>query len=231
LLGFALAGDANAKKVIVSKYQGVIVIDPGHGGHDRGAKGPEGTLEKAVALNLARMIAVELGSTYRVILTRTDDYWLDIPSRTAVANNKSADLFISIHAGGSFLHQAGGISVYHFDEISGPALTPAAEAPKSPKASGTQIPWNKIQSRHKTTSSVLAKLIQKRISEQVIFIESKLKGAPLFVLEGADMPAVAVEIGYITNPAQEKSLRDINVLSKIAKGIRNGVEDYFQKVR
>ena len=231
LLAFTLSGQANAKNLIVRKYQGVIVVDPGHGGHDRGAKGPEGTLEKTVTLNLARMVAVELGNTYKVILTRTDDYWRDIPDRTATANHEGADLFISLHTGGSFLHQASGMSVYYFNEISGPALTQETEKPKPSKATGTQIPWNKIQSRHKTTSSVLAELIHKRITEQIIFIESKLQGAPLLVLEGADMPAVVVEIGYITNPAEEKSLRDINVLSKIAKGIRNSIEDFFEKVR
>ncbi len=230
LLPVILVAEGNAQKPDIVNYQKVIVVDPGHGGHDRGAKGPERTLEKTVTFNLARIIAVELSNTYKVILTRSDDYGLDLPSRTATANHEPADLFISIHTGGSFHHQAGGMTLYYFKEPLGPALTQTTELLK-PLKSGTQIPWEKIQNRHKTTSSVLAKLIRKRINEQVILIESNVQGAPLMVLEGADMPAVVIEIGYITNPAEEKSLRDINVLSKIAKGIRNAVDEFFQTVR
>ncbi len=218
----------HAKDLIVDQRHGVIVIDPGHGGHDRGAKGPEGTLEKTVTLNLARIIAVELSDTYKVILTRADDYELDVFGRTAAANHAAADLFISIHTGGSFQHQARGMSLYYYKEVSGPALVHAEEGLNVP-GSSAQIPWEKIQIRHKTTSRVLAELIRKRINEQAIFIESKIHGAPLLVLEGADMPAVVLEIGYITNPAEENSLRDINVLSGIAKGIRNAVDEYFKK--
>ncbi|MBU0986920.1 MAG: N-acetylmuramoyl-L-alanine amidase [Proteobacteria bacterium] len=219
----------HAQSPIIEKHQGVIVLDPGHGGRDTGAKGPDGTFEKTVTMNLARMTAAELGSRYKVILTRTDDYVMDIPSRTAVANHASADLFISIHSGGSFLHQVGGISVYYFKEPSGIALTPETEI-SSLKGSDSRIPWDNLQERHKTTSRVLSELIRKRINEQAIFINSRIQGAPLMVLAGADLPAIVVEIGYITNPAEEKALLDINTLSQIAKGIRNGIENYFEKV-
>ncbi len=230
LLPVILVAEGNAQIPNIVNYQKVVVIDPGHGGHDRGAKGPERTLEKTVSFNLARIIAVELSNTYKVILTRTDDYGLDLPSRTATANHESADLFISIHTGGSFNHQACGMTLYYFKEPLGPGLTQTTELLQSLK-SGTQIPWDKIQSRHKTTSSVLAKLIRNRIDQQLIFVSSNIQGAPLMVLEGADMPAVVIEIGYITNPSEEKSLRDINVLSKIAKGIHNAIDEFFAKVR
>jgi N-acetylmuramoyl-L-alanine amidase len=77
----------------------------------------------------------------------------------------------------------------------------------------------------------LAELIQNRINEQIILIESKIQGAQLKVLEGADMPAILVEIGYITNPADEKSLNDINFLSNVARVIRSGIDDFFEKVQ
>jgi N-acetylmuramoyl-L-alanine amidase len=230
LLPVILVAEGKAQKPNIVNYQKVIVIDPGHGGHDKGAKGPERTLEKTVSFNLARIIAVELSNTYKVVLTRTDDYWLDLPSRTATANHEAADLFISIHTGGSFHHQARGMTLFYFKEPLGLALTQTTELLKPPN-SGTQIPWEKIQNRHKTTSIALAKLIRKRINEQVIFVGSNVQGAPLMVLAGADMPAVVIELGYITNPAEEKSLRDINVLSKIAKGIHSAIDEFFQKVR
>jgi len=114
----ALTSESSPEKMIFGNQKKIIVIDPGHGGYDNGAQGPDGTFEKNVTLTLARIIAEELGNTYRVILTRTDDYLLDIPARTAAANHLEADLFISIHAGGSFLHQASGMSLYYFKETS-----------------------------------------------------------------------------------------------------------------
>lgn len=222
---------ANPKKPIFAKQKKTIVIDPGHGGHDKGALGPEGAFEKNVTLELARMVAAELENTYRVILTRTDDYFLNIPSRTSMANHAKADLFISIHAGGSFLHQVSGITLYFFNEISESVLTPDADPSKPLETINHQSFWSDIQNRHQKSSKILAKLLLNHISEQTIFKKSEILGAPLMVLEGADMPAVCLEIGYITNPAEEKSLQDTSVLSNIAQGIRNGIDDFFEKVR
>jgi N-acetylmuramoyl-L-alanine amidase len=222
---------ATPQKPIFAKQKKTIVLDPGHGGHDTGVLGPEGTFEKNVTLELARTVAAELENTYRVILTRTDDYFIDIPSRTSMANHEKADLFISIHAGGSFLHQASGITLYFFNEISKSVLTPDTAPSKPLEIIDYQSPWSEIQNRHQTSSKTLAELLLNRISEQTIFKKGEILGAPVLVLEGADMPAVCLEIGYITNPSEEKSLQDINVLSNIAQGIRNGIDDFFEKKR
>jgi len=222
---------ANPEKPIFAKQKKTIVLDPGHGGHDKGVLGPEGTFEKNVTLDLARMVATEFENTYLVILTRTDDYFLNIPSRTSTANHVKADLFISIHTGGSFLHQASGITLYFFKEVAELALTPDTDPSKPFKRINNLSPWSNIQNAHQTTSKILAKSLLNRINEQTIFKKSEILGAPLMVLEGADMPAVCLEIGYITNPAEEKTLRDISVLSNIVRGIRNGIDDFFEKVR
>jgi N-acetylmuramoyl-L-alanine amidase len=222
---------ANPEKSILAKQKKTIVLDPGHGGHDKGALGPEGTFEKNVTLELARMVAKEFENTYRVILTRTDDYFLDIPSRTSTANHEKADLFISIHTGGSFLHQPIGITLYFFKQIAAPALTPAIDPSKPYKRMNHRSVWSDIQNAHQITSKILAKSFLNRINEQTIFKKSEILGAPLMVLEGADMPAVCLEIGYITNPAEEKSLQDIQVLSNIVRCIRKAVDDFFEKVR
>ena len=222
---------AKPKKPVFAKQKKIIVLDPGHGGHDKGALGPEGTFEKNVTLDLARMVAAELENAYRVILTRTDNYFLNIPSRTSMANHAKADLFISIHAGGSFLHQASGITLYFFSEISESVLTPDIDLSKPLERINHRFPWSDIQNRHQRSSKILAQLLLNRISEQTIFKKNEMVGLPLLVLEGADMPAVCLEIGYITNPAEEKSLQDISVLSNIVQGIRNGIDDFFEKVR
>jgi N-acetylmuramoyl-L-alanine amidase len=222
---------AASKKPIFAQQKKTIVIDPGHGGYDTGALGPEGTFEKNVSLELAKTVAAELENTYRVILTRTDDYFLNIPSRSSIANHENADLFISIHAGGSFLHQASGITICFFNAISESVLTPDTDPSKPLETIHSQAPWSTIQNRHQTSSKILANLLQNRFNERTLFKKSEILGAPLLVLEGADMPAVCLEIGYITNPAEEKSLQDISVLSNIAQSIRNGIDDFFEKVR
>lgn len=222
---------ATPKIPIFAQQKKTIVLDPGHGGYDTGASGPEGTFEKNVTLELARTVAAELENTYHVILTRTDDYFLNIPTRASMANHENADLFISIHVGGSFLHQANGITLYFFNAISESVLTPDTEPSKPLEIINPQSPWSNIQNRHQTSSKILANLLQNRIDEQTLFKKSEILGAPIKVLEGADMPAVCLEIGYITNPVEEKSFRDINVLSNIAQGIRNGIDDFFEKFR
>jgi N-acetylmuramoyl-L-alanine amidase len=209
-----------------------IVLDPGHGGYDNGAKGPDGTFEKNVTMELAHVLAAELEKTYHVILTRTDDYWIDILTRTAMANHQNADMFISVHTGGSFYHQANGILLYYYEKISTSALTPQTESKEESKTLDVKERWSHIQVRHQKNSQVLAEGILNSLKEKIIEkikYSAEIQGAPLMVLEGADMPAILIEIGYITNPADEKSLNDIKVLSDIAKNIKRGIDDFFEK--
>jgi N-acetylmuramoyl-L-alanine amidase len=92
--------------------------------------------------------------------------------------------------------------------------------------------WSNIQIRHQNDSKILAGLILKSLKEKVgekIEYSTDIIGAPLLVLEGADMPAILIEVGYITNPKEEKSLNDINVLTDIAEKIKKGIDDFFEK--
>ena len=209
-----------------------IVIDPGHGGYDKGATGPDGTFEKAVTMELARVLALELEKTYTVVLTRTDDYWIDILKRTAMANHLNADMFISIHAGGSFLHQASGMSLYYYKKVSTSARMFETESMEESKSSNFKERWSNIQGRHQKNSKVLAERIlnslKKKSGENVEY-SPEIQGAPLMVLEGADTPAVLIEVGYITNPKEEKSLNDIIVLTFLAQKIKKGIDDFFEK--
>lgn len=231
LAHFAIT-EAKPNKLHFQIKKKTIVIDPGHGGYDKGARGPDGTFEKTVTMELARVLAAELEKTYKVILTRTDDYWIDILTRTAMANHLNADMFISIHTGGSFLHQASGISLYYYEKISTSALMLETESMEGSKSSNFKEQWSNVQGRHQKNSKVLAEGILNRLGEKVgkkIEYNAEIQGAPLMVLEGADTPAILIEIGYITNPKEEKSLNDINVLSDIAEKIKNGIDDFFEK--
>jgi len=204
-----------------------MVLDPGHGGHDNGVQGPAGTLEKSVALGLAQLIADQLKKNYKVILTRSGDYWIDIPGRTAVANHLKADLFISIHAGGSFLHQAKGITIFYYKELSGHALETGDDS--KPRAAGNpKALWDNIQAEHISPSKALAQIMQNNINSQLKFSKSKIQNADLMVLKGADMPAILIEVGYLTNLGDEKNLQSPEVLSDFARAICNGIDDYFQ---
>jgi len=205
-----------------------VVLDPGHGGHDNGVQGPSGTIEKSVALGLAQLIASRLKKNYKVILTRSDDYWIDIPGRTAVANHLKADLFISIHTGGSFLHQAKGITIFYYKELSGHALETDVDSSKPGNAGNPQAFWDNIQAGHIASSKALAQIMQNNLSSQLKFPKSKIQNADLMVLKGADMPAILIEVGYLTNPGDEKKLQSPEVLSDFATEICNGIDDYLQ---
>jgi N-acetylmuramoyl-L-alanine amidase len=224
------AANAASDQLPLSAQKKIIVLDPGHGGYDNGAKGPDGTLEKNATLAFARVLAEALNKTYDVVLTRTDDYWVDLLTRTATANHLNADLFISIHTGGSFLHQAGGISLYYFEKASTPPFRPDTDSMETIKRNTQHTPWSEIQIRHQDASKTLAELILKRINETPQF-KADVQGAPLVVLEGADMPAILIEIGYITNPIDEKSLNDISSLTDIADRVKSGIDDFFEKTK
>lgn len=220
---------ANSGKLNFAQQKKTIVIDPGHGGHDQGARGPDGTLEKTINLNFSQLLAKKLGKKYSVHFTRTDDYGVDFPARTAVANHLEADLFLSIHTGGSFLHHTNGMSFYYYKSASGGKRTLNTQSTQSASGENAQTLWVNIQDRHQKKSQLFAELIQYYMNKQIKTLKSEIQGAPVMVLEGADMPAILFEIGYITNPSGEKSLRDINVLTRIAEGIRNGVDGFFEK--
>jgi N-acetylmuramoyl-L-alanine amidase len=212
----------------------IIVIDPGHGGYDKGAQGPDGTYEKAVTMEFARLLAAELEKTYKVALTRTDDYWVDIMKRTAVANYLKADMFVSVHTGGSFLHQASGISLYYYERISASAFMSEPEPMKASGSSNLNEIWSDIQDRHQKDSKILSERILYNLKDrrgENIENTAEIQGAPLLVLEGADTPAILIEIGYITNPKEEKSMNDIVSMSFLAQKIKKGIDDYFENVQ
>ena len=210
-----------AKQIITDKSTKTIVVDPGHGGYDVGAKGLGNTMEKNVALRFARMLAEELGHKYKTVLTRTDDYHLDLNSRTAVANHLKADVFISIHTGGSFLHNAEGIVIFYFKAVKERPLS------RNLRYSGADNVWHNLQVKHIKASGILAELIKKSIYEYKLCSKVMVQNRPLLILEGADMPAVLIETGYITNPDDEKKLNDNSYLHILVKCISIGMERFF----
>ncbi len=194
-----------------------VVVDAGHGGADTGARGPDGTLEKTITLAVATRLksALEGRLGVRVILTRDGDATVGLDERAAVANNNKADLLVSLHANASLRPAASGAQVFYLSlDDYGDAARRAAH-PESDSlpvfGGGTReielIPWDMAQARYIQESAALAQAVEASLRERIPVSPRSIQQAPLRVLVGANMPAIALEMGFITNPAQEKQLR------------------------
>jgi len=216
-----------------------IILDPGHGGEDPGAIGSGGLKEKevtlAVAKELAELLKKELG--VEVYLTREDDRFISLEKRAELANQWKGDIFISIHANAGFNKKARGVETFfnsRYPQGEG-AVEVAARENTSGEASDNISPeakiilWDMIQARYHRESNELSHIVQKRLSEASGLEDRGVKSAGFYVLRGVAMPAVLVEIGFISNPAEERKLKNKEFRKKIAQGILKGIKDYMEK--
>lgn len=194
----------------------VLVIDPGHGGEDGGAEGPGGRFEKDLTLALARRLRAAAADSLSIqaFLTRDGDTEVPLDERAAIANNFNADIFISLHANGSRAASARGTEVFFLsytavdDEARRVAMQEGAimdRAPANDKDVGL-ILWDMAQAAQLEASSRLASSLHGEISQASLSRSRGVKQAPFRVLVGATMPAALVEVGFITNPEEEKLL-------------------------
>jgi N-acetylmuramoyl-L-alanine amidase len=190
-----------------------IAIDPGHGGDDEGVRSAEGLKEKDLTLAIARRVkgVIEARLGLHVLLTRDDDRSVPVDERASVANNNKADLFVSLHANGSLRKTTSGALIYvaAFDRDAAQASAGGGE--RVPTFGGGSreielVPWNLAQTRHLDQSSAFAELLQQALHDHVPLSARPIERAPLRVLESANMPAILVELGYLTNADQAKML-------------------------
>jgi N-acetylmuramoyl-L-alanine amidase len=218
---------------------GRIVIDPGHGGHDTGTLGPTGLEEKEVVLDVSLKLKklLEENTNCEVIMTRSDDTFIPLEERTAIANEKSADLFISVHANASPDKSARGIETYYLNFTSSPdALEVAARENASSQEAVHQLQdlIKKIAMTEKIEESQdFATQVQREIYAHVTKASGAqrdrgVKKAPFVVLIGANMPSVLAEISFLTNPKDEHLLRKPEYREKIAEALYDGVLDYLK---
>jgi N-acetylmuramoyl-L-alanine amidase len=214
-----------------------IVLDPGHGGAEQGAIGPAGTQEKELTLILAKALKRKLEErlAVQVVLTRGEDADLPLDTRTALANQIKGDLFISIHLNSSPASSAHGAETYFLAlEASDEQARQAAESenragqPADAAASsgdeGLQLLlWDLAQSQHLAASQSLARLIQEELNQALGLADRGVRQAPFAVLMGATMPAVLVELGFISNPSEEGRLLDpeyrANLLDAVVRAV------------
>lgn len=214
-----------------------IVIDPGHGGEEDGARGARGTLEKTLTLAVARRLksALEASLGARVLLTRDDDRTLPLDERAAFANNNKADVFLSLHANASLRRTAAGAEVFFL------SLDRAdEEARRVAESEGVAMPvfgggtreidvilWEMAQTRHLAQSAELAKAIEGQLRAAVPMSPRAVQQAPFRVLVGANMPAVLVELGYLTNGEQESALASAPFQTRLAQAISDAVARFL----
>jgi len=207
-----------------------IALDPGHGGDDEGVKSADGVKEKDLTLAIARRVkaAIEARLGLRVLLTRDDDRNVPVDERTSVANNNKADLFVSLHANGSMRPAASGALIFlaAFDRDAAQASAGGAE--RLPAFGGGSreielVPWDLAQTRHLAQSEAFAEMLQQQFRDHVPLASRPIDRAPLRVLESANMPAVLIELGYLTNPDQAKLLTGETFQNTAAQAIFDAI--------
>jgi N-acetylmuramoyl-L-alanine amidase len=213
-----------------------VVIDAGHGGEEEGAHGPDGTLEKNVTLSVARKLkaALEAKLGVRVILTRDGDGTIGLDERAALANNNKADLFVSLHANASLRTSATGAEVFYLslEEYGDQAQRVAKGETESLPVfgGGTRdidvILWEMAQARYIEESAVLAQAVEGALREHVPMSPRAIQQAPFRVLVGANMPAVLVEMGFITNAEQERQLASDTFQTSIVQALVDSIVRY-----
>jgi N-acetylmuramoyl-L-alanine amidase len=210
-----------------------IVIDPGHGGEDSGVKGPGGVLEKTVTLAVARRVkaTIEGRLGMRVLLTHEDDNRIDANGRAAIANNNKADLFISLHANGSPRSITRGAIVFALvlDRV-GEDARRQSQADKAvlPVFGGgsrevSLVEWELAQAAHLDGSNAFAGIIDERLRSTAGLGSVALQRAPMRNLAGVNMPAVLIELGYLTNPDEERLLNSAEFQNGIASALTEAV--------
>jgi N-acetylmuramoyl-L-alanine amidase len=216
---------------------GRIVIDAGHGGHDSGTIGADGIEEKDVvldvALRLGALLHERLGA--EIIYTRSDDTFIPLETRTAIANKAQADLFISVHANSSPDDSARGVEVYYLNFTSDPtALDVAARENAVSDQSIHQLSdlvkkitlKDKIAESREFASDVEGSLYSGLARGNAGLKDRGVKKAPFVVLIGANMPSILAEISFVTNPKDAQQLRDPDYRERVAESLYRGVAHY-----
>jgi N-acetylmuramoyl-L-alanine amidase len=230
------SGDRSMIRALGLKV-GRIVIDPGHGGHDVGTTGPEGLREKDLVLDVAKrlgaLIEERMGS--EVVFTRSDDTFVSLTRRTAIANEAKADLFLSIHANSSPLRSAAGVETYYLNfTTSKSALEVAARENAGSEKTIFELQdllekialKNKVEESREFASRIQSSLFSVSAKNDVHARDRGVKKAPFVVLIGASMPSVLAEIGFISNAHDEGTMRRSEHRQRLAEALYKGLASY-----
>lgn len=219
-----------------------VVIDPGHGGHDPGAVGPDGLMEKDVVLQIAKELkkSLEASGDYSIYLTRSTDVYLTLEQRTAIANKKGADLFVSVHVNADKAHRGRGFETYllNWTDDEGSMKVAARENSISltrmkQARNDVEMILASLELQYKRDESLmLAHLVQDAMVDSVVrdydeIINLGVKQAFFYVLFGARMPSILVEASFISHDVESRRLASPRYREMIAEGIAEGIDAFF----
>jgi len=216
-----------------------VIIDAGHGGKDPGASGHSGTKEKMVVLGISQKLKKELSRRgIEVVMTRKKDVFLTLEERTEIASRTDSDIFISIHANASPARKASGIEIYTYRGREAQDMD-EQQWEKNHQLAFQQYQMDKSNSelrhviadmlyQHKLTeSSILADKLIKGMTREVRARNRGAKESGVFVVRNTLIPAVLIEVGFLSNPREERLLKSDDYQKQIAKAIAEGVDHYF----
>ena len=221
----------------------LIVLEAGHGGHDPGATGPSGVMEKDVVLDVTKRVArlAEDGLGVKIALSRTTDVFVPLRDRTNFANKLRADLFVSIHANAHPRAFSEGVETYFLSseasdsearqvaaiendvvQLETPAARQKGDVLKS-------ILWDLAQSEFQAESSFMAETVQDSMTQSLHLVNRGVKQAGFYVLGGAAMPAILIEVGFLTNRKEERKLATPAYREAVARAIYAGLAEYKRR--
>ncbi len=225
-----------------AKQRKIIVIDAGHGGVDPGAIGYNGTYEKNITLSMAKELKelLDQKGKYKVYLTRSRDVFIPLRERVKISRSHDADLFISVHADSAKNRKAVGLSVYTLSETASDKEA-AALAEKENKADivaglnfaehskeVSDILLNLAQRETNNSSAEFASLLSAQMSKVAKTVSNTHRFAGFAVLKAPDVPSVLLELGYLSNPTEERQLRQKSYRRKLGEAAVKAIDKYFQ---
>ena len=218
----------------------VIAIDAGHGGKDPGAVGPKRTREKDVVLQISRQLAKRINAEpgMKAVLVRDRDIYIDHRERMEIARRHKADLFVSIHADAVDDRRAHGASVYALS-LKGASDEAARQLARRENASVSGVPWNDkddllasvlidlSQNAALSASLDVGNMVAKQMGRMTKMHRKTVQQAGFLVLKSPDLPSILVETAFISNPSEEKKLRDKGYQARLSNSILAGIREYF----
>jgi len=219
-----------------------IVIDPGHGGKDPGARGQRGTEEKditlKVALKLRDLLSKQPG--IRVLMTRDRDEFIELEDRAKFANGQEADLFVSIHVNSHPQRSVKGIEIYHFGEAKDQRALEVAARENGTPLNSTGVGWEYLVADLLTAKKFEASLelawtakeaMVTNLNGRYSLVDHGVKTAPFYVLRFTSMPSILAEIAYISNSAEEDMLRTGLFTTRVAEALMEGVNTFLASAK
>ena len=218
-----------------------IVIDPGHGGKDPGAIGKSGTMEKIIVLDICQRLKKLLAAIddLEVILTRESDIYVPVENRTVIANQKQADLFISVHANSNPSKKRSGVETFYLNFSKDPNVIETAALENATSTKNLSEMRSILEKIAKNSKVMESKELANNIQKNLVLILQKeykdvkdlgYKGGPFWVLIGVETPSVLVEVSYLSNTKEEIRLKNAQYRQYIAQGIFSGIKEYVNSL-